>query len=61
MVLAVVLKVPPAIVQLVAVAVALRLVRAPPVSTSPGLAAEPRVSARVLAVVPVPKTSDALP
>ena len=59
--MAVVLKVPPATVQLLAMAVAFKLVRAPPVSTSPGLADEPSVSARVLAVVPVPKTSDAMP
>ena len=39
------LKVPPATVQLVAVAVALRLVSWPPVRTSPGLALEPSVSA----------------
>ena len=56
--LAVVLKVPPAIAQLAAVAVALRLVSLPPVSTRPGLAVVPRVSARVL---PPLKTSVAVP
>ena len=48
MVLAVVLNRPPATVQLLAMAVAFKLVRAPPVSTSPGLADEPSVRARVL-------------
>ena len=48
-------------VQLLATAVALRLVSAPPVRTSPGFADEPSVRARVLAVVPVPKTSLADP
>ena len=57
-VLAVALKVPPAIVQLVAVAVALRLVSWPPVRTRPGLAVVPKVSVRVL---PPLKTSDAVP
>ena len=61
MVLPAALKVPPPMVQFVAVAVAFRLVRLPPVRTSPGLAEEPRVSARVLAVVPVPKMSLAVP
>ena len=59
--MAVVLNRPPATVQLVAVAVALRLVSAPPVRTRPGLAALPKVSAKLLAVVPVPNTSLALP
>ena len=57
-VLAAALKVPPATVQLVAVAVALRLVSLPPVSTRPGLAVVPRVSVRVL---PPLKTSVAVP
>ena len=52
------LKVPPATVQLAAVAVAFRLSSWPPVSTRPGLAFEPRVRARVL---PPSKTSLALP
>ena len=46
--MAVVLNRPPATVQLLAMAVAFKLVRAPPVSTSPGLADEPSVRARVL-------------
>ena len=52
------LKVPPATDQLEMVAVAFKLVRLPPVSTSPGLAAEPSASARVLAPL---KTSVADP
>ena len=55
------LNVPPATVQLLAVAVAFRLVRAPPVITRPAPVAEPSVRARLLAVVPVPNTSLALP
>ena len=52
------LKVPPATVQLAAVAVALRLVSLPPVSTRPGLAVVPRVSARDLSPL---NTSEAVP
>ena len=52
------MNVPPASVQLVAVAVAFRLVSWPPVSTKPGLSLVPRVSARVL---PPLKTSVAVP
>ena len=44
--------------QLVAVAVALRLVSWPPVSTRPGLAFEPKVRVRSL---PLPKSSLAVP
>ena len=57
-VLAVALKVPPAMDQLVAVAVAFRLVSWPPVRTSPGLSLEPSVRARVL---PPLKTSEPVP
>ena len=42
------LNVPPTMFQLVAVAEAFKLVRLPPLSTSPGVALEPRVRARVL-------------
>ena len=59
--MAVVLNRPPATVQLLAIAVAFKLVRAPPVSTRPGLADEPSVRAKLLAVVPVPNTSLAEP
>ena len=60
-VLPVALNVPPPTVQPVAVAVALRLVRLPPLRIRPGFAADPRVRPSVLAVVPVPKTSLAVP
>ena len=59
--LPVALKTPPATFQLAAEAVALRLERVPPVSTSPGLALVPSVRPRLLAAVPVPKTSEAAP
>ena len=55
------LKVPPPTAQLLAVAVAFRLVRLPPLRIRPGLVSVPRVRPRILAVVPVPKTSVAEP
>ena len=59
--LPVALNVPPATVQFAAVAVAFRLVKFPPVRTRPGLSLVPRLSPRLLAVAPDPKTSDAEP
>ena len=58
---AVALKLPPAMVQLLAMAVAFRLVRAPLLSTRPAVPLPPSTRLRLLAEDPVPNTSLAAP